>query len=75
MLVLNSFLSNIMSGSFKFTIFRNKNYSADQIAERYRLNHAIVVQAARQALVCGTLCLQAACLQNTPQMSNTRPII
>ena len=29
------------------------------IAERYRLNHTIVVLAACQALVCGTLCLQA----------------
>jgi len=38
-----------------------RNSSVDEIGERYRLNHAIVVQAA----VCGTKCLQAACLQST----------
>ena len=37
---------------------------------RYRLNHhAIVVRAAFQAVVCGTICLQAACLRNTPQLT------
>jgi len=33
----------------------------DKIGERYRSNHAIVVQAAWQAVVCGTMCLQASC--------------
>ena len=39
---------------------RTRN-SVDEIGERYRLNHAIIVQAAFQAVVCGTMCLQAAC--------------
>jgi len=38
-----------------------RNSAVDEIGERYRLNHAIVVQAACQALVCGMMCLQAAC--------------
>ena len=40
------------------------NLLVDEIGERYRLNHAIVVQvqAACQAVVCGTMCLQAACI-------------
>jgi len=33
------------------------------IGERYRLNHAIVVQAACKAVVCGMMCFQAACLK------------
>ena len=32
----------------------------DELGECYRLNHAIVVQAACQAAVCGTMCVQAA---------------
>ena len=45
---------------------QTRDSSADKIDERYRLNHAIVVhvQAACQAVVCGTMCLQAACLRN-----------
>jgi len=38
-----------------------RNPSVDEIAERYRLNLAIVVQAAFQAVVCGMMCLQEAC--------------
>jgi len=37
------------------------NSSVDEIGERYRLNHAIVVQAACQAVACGMMYLQAAC--------------
>jgi len=36
----------------------------DEIGERYHLNHAIIVQA----VVCGTMYLQAACLQNILQL-------
>jgi len=42
----------------------------DEIGEHYRLNHAIVVQARCHAVVCGTMCLQAACLRNTPQLTS-----
>jgi len=34
------------------------------------LNHAIVIQAACQAVICGTLCLQAAYLRNTPPLTS-----
>jgi len=47
---------------------RDKNSSVDEIGERYRMNHAIVVQAACQAVVCRTMCLQAVCLQKTSQL-------
>jgi len=42
-----------------FTFTRKS--SVDEISERYRLNHTIVVdlQAACQAVVCVTMCLQA----------------
>ena len=43
--------------------YETSNSSVDKIGERYLLNHAIVVQAACQAVVYGTMCLQAACLQ------------
>jgi len=42
----------------------------DETGERYRLNHAIAVQAACQAVVCETMCLQAACFQNTPHLTS-----
>jgi len=42
---------------------RTRNSLVDETVERYRLNHAIVVQAARQAIVSGMMCLQAACKQ------------
>jgi len=42
---------------------KTRNISVDEIGERYRLHHAIVVQAACQAVVCGTMSLQAACLR------------
>jgi len=41
----------------------------DEIGERYRLNHGIVVQAARQAVVYEKMWLLAACLRNTPHVS------
>jgi len=47
-----------------------RNSLVDEIGERYRLNHAVVVQADCQAVVCGTMFLQAACLQNTPQLTS-----
>ena len=37
-----------------------RNSPVDEIGERYRLNHAIVVQAACQALVCRTM-IRSAC--------------
>jgi len=40
---------------------RNSSVGLDEVGERYRWNHAILVQAAYQALVCGAICLQAAC--------------
>jgi len=39
--------------------YETRNLSVDEIGERYRSNHAIAV--ACQAVVCGTMCLQAAC--------------
>jgi len=47
------------------------NLSVDEIGERYLLNHAIVVQvqAAWQAIVCGTMCLQAACIAYITRLS------
>jgi len=55
--------------------YETSNSSVDKIGERYLLNHAIVVQAACQAVVYGTMCLQAACLQaaclrNTPRLTS-----
>jgi len=47
-----------------------RNLSVDEIGERYRFNHAIIVQTACQAVVCETMCLQAACLRNTPQLTS-----
>jgi len=46
-----------------------RNSAVDKIGERYRSNHVIVVQAACQAVVCRMICLQAACLQNTYQLT------
>jgi len=40
---------------------RNSSVGLYEISECYRLNHAIVVQAACQAVFCGTMCFQAAC--------------
>ena len=37
------------------TLTRDKNSLVDEIGERYRMNHAIVVQAACQAVVCRTM--------------------
>ena len=39
------------------TYSRTINSSVDEIRERYRLNHAIAIRAACQAVVCGTTCL------------------
>ena len=51
---------------------RNSSVGLDEVDERYRLNYAtvVLVQAVRQAVVCGTTCLQAACLRNTPQLTS-----
>jgi len=49
---------------------KTRTSSVDEVGERYRLNHAIAVQAACQAVVCGTMCSQAASLLNTPQLTS-----
>ena len=55
---------NVWENSDCYSNVLTRNSSVDETCERYRLNHAIVVQAAWQAVVCGTICLQAACLHS-----------
>jgi len=54
----------------KVQISETRNSSVAEIGERYHLNHAIIVQAACQAVVFGTVCLQAACSWNMPQLTS-----
>jgi len=78
-------LCGLLNGSSVFTTDNSKNTAhhaveqarqstVDEIGERYRLNHAIVIQAAYQAVVCGTMrwqaALHAALLQNTPEVTS-----
>ena len=58
-------------------MYVTRNLSVDEIGERYRLNHAIVVQAACQADACGMMCLQATCklLANKTHLRSRRNAI
>jgi len=65
------FIYLFIYNEYRARVHRNKKLiSIDEIDERYRLNHAIIVQAVCQAVVCGTMCLQAAFLQNTPRLTS-----